>query len=74
VSGLAASATAAAPLLVAAGQSGTIQVTVDVPADAQPGSTITGTLRFFTVGDGAVAEGGDHLGSVPVTITVASPT
>ena len=74
VSGLAASATAAAPLLVAAGQSGTIQVTVDVPADAQPGSTITGTLRFFTVGDGTVAEGGDHLGSVPVTITVASPT
>ena len=74
VSGLAASATAAAPLLVAAGHSGTIQVTVDVPADAQPGSTITGTLRFFTVGDGTVAEGGDHLGSVPVTITVASPT
>jgi Subtilase family len=73
VAGFASSATAAAPLQIAAGASGSVRVTVDVPADAQPGSTITGTLHFFTVGDGTQAEGGDHLGSVPVTITVGAP-
>jgi hypothetical protein len=33
---------------------------------------ITGTLDFSTAGDGVETAGGDHLGSVPVTITVAS--
>ncbi len=73
VAGLAVSATAAAPLAVAAGGSGTIHASLDVPADAPVGSTITGTLHFSTVGDGTQAEGGDHLGSVPVTITVVAP-
>jgi hypothetical protein len=73
VAGLAVTATAAAPLTIAAGGSGTVRATLDVPADARPGDTITGTLHFYTVGDGTQAEGGDHLGSVPVTITVVAP-
>ncbi len=47
-------------------------MTIDVPADAQAGDVITGVLHFSTVGDGTEAEGGDHLGTVPVTITVVS--
>jgi hypothetical protein len=71
IDGLTPSATAEAPLTVAAGDAGTIHVTIDIPADAQPGKVITGTLDFSTGGDSIEAEGGDHLGSVPVTITVA---
>jgi uncharacterized membrane protein len=70
IPGFAASGTFSTPLVVAPGDSGTIHVTIDVPADAQPGDVITGTLHFSTVGDGTQAEGGDHLGAVPVTITV----
>jgi hypothetical protein len=73
VAGLTVSATAVAPLSIAAGGSGTVHATLDVPPGAQPGSTITGTLHFYTVGDGTQAEGGDHLGSVVVTITVVAP-
>ena len=73
VTGLTVSATAAAPVTIAAGGNALIHATLDVPADAQVGSTITGTLNFYTVGDGTQAEGGDHLGSVPVTITVVAP-
>jgi hypothetical protein len=72
IPGLIASATADAPCVVAPGGSGTIHVTVDVPADAQPGDVITGALHFSTVGDGTEAEGGDHLGAVPMTITVGA--
>ena len=71
IEGLTPSATAATPLTVAPGDSGTIHVTVDIPAGAQPGDVITGTLDFSTGGDGVETAGGDHLGSVPVTITVA---
>ena len=70
IPGLTPSATAVAPLTVAPGATGTIHVTVTVPADAQPGDVITGTLDFSTAGDGVETAGGDHLGSVPVTITV----
>ncbi len=73
LTGLTVSATAAAPVTIAAGGNALIHATLDVPADAQVGSTITGTLNFYTVGDGTEAEGGDHLGSVPVTITVVAP-
>jgi hypothetical protein len=73
IDGFTPSATFDTPLVVAAGDSGTIHVTIDVPDDAQVGDVITGTLYFSTVGDGTEAEGGDHLGSVPVTITVAPP-
>ena len=59
--------------MVAPGDTGTIHVSIDVPADAQPGDVITGTLHFSTVADGTQTEGGDRLGSVPVTITVAAP-
>jgi uncharacterized membrane protein len=69
---LTASATPDSPLVVGPGGRGTIHVTVDVPADATPGEVIGGTLHFSTVGDGMQAEGGDHLGAVPVTITVGA--
>ena len=72
IPGFTASGTFDAPVEVAPGDSGTIHVSIDVPADAQPGDVITGTLHFSTVGDGTEAEGGDHLGSVPVTITVGA--
>jgi hypothetical protein len=71
IDGLTPSYTADAPLTVAPGAAGKIHVTVDIPDDAQPGDVITGTLDFSTTGDGVETEGGDHLGSVPVTITVA---
>jgi hypothetical protein len=72
IDGLTPSATADTPLTVAPTDTGTIHVTVDIPDDAQPGDVITGTLDFSTAGDGVETAGGDHLGSVPVTITVAS--
>ena len=72
IPGFAASGTFDTPVVVAPGDSGTIHVTIDVPAEAQAGDVITGTLHFSTVGDGTQAEGGDHLGSVPVTITVGA--
>ena len=34
---------------------------------------IEGMIHFSTAIDGTTADGGDHLGSVPVTITVAAP-
>ena len=67
------SATAETPIVISAGDSGTIHVSIDVPADAEDGDVITGTLHFSTVSDGTESEGGDHLGSVPVTITVGTP-
>ena len=72
IPGFTPSATAETPLLISPGDSGTIHVSIAVPADAQPGDVITGTLHFSTVADGTQTEGGDHLGSVPVTITVGS--
>ena len=71
IAGLTPAATADAPLTVAPGVAGKIHVTVAIPADAQPGDLITGTLDFSTAGDGVETAGGDHLGSIPVTITVA---
>jgi hypothetical protein len=71
IAGLTPSATADAPLTVAPGAAGKIHVTVDIPTEAQPGDVISGTLDFSTAGDGVETAGGDHLGSVPVTITVA---
>jgi Subtilase family len=73
IDGFTASGTADAPVVVAPGDTGTIHASIDVPADAQPGDVITGTLHFSTVSDGTQTEGGDRLGSVPVTITVAPP-
>ncbi len=73
IDGFTASGTADAPVVVAPGGTGTIHVSIDVPADAQPGDVLTGTLRFWTVADGTQTEGGDNLGSVPVTVTVAPP-
>jgi hypothetical protein len=58
------------PVTVGKQSSGTITASITVPADAQPGDTITGNVDFYTVGDGTETAGGDHLGSVPVTITV----
>lgn len=73
IAGLTPSATSSTPVTVPIGGSSTIDATIDVPADASPGDTITGTLDFYTVGDQVVTAGGDHLGSIPVTITVAPP-
>ena len=56
--------------IASGGGSGTIHASIDVPADAQPGDVIEGMIDFYTVADGIAAAGGDHLGSVPVTITV----
>ena len=70
IPGLTPSATFDTPVEIAAGDSGHITATIDVPPDAQPGDVIEGTLDFYTVGDGVEVAGGDHLGSVPVTITV----
>jgi len=60
------------PVTVAKGSSGTVTAQITVPADAAPGDTITGTVDFYTAADGQTAAGGDHLGSVPVAITVAA--
>jgi hypothetical protein len=70
VEGLESSATYDEPITVAPGDSATITATMTVPGDARPGDTITGTLDFYTVGNQIETAGGDHLGSVPVTITV----
>ena len=59
------------PVEVASESQGTVTAQIMVPADAAPGDTITGTVDFYTVDDQATTAGGDHLGSVPVTITVA---
>jgi hypothetical protein len=59
------------PVTVATESSGTITASITVPADATPGDVITGTVDFYTAADGRTAAGGDHLGSVPVLITVA---
>ena len=72
IAGFAASAGADTPLVVAPADSGAIHVTIDVPPGAQAGDVITGVLHFSTASDGIEAEGGDHLGTVPVTITVVS--
>jgi hypothetical protein len=71
---LTASADFFAPVTVAKGGSGTINARIDVPPDAEPGSTIEGTLDFYTSGGVSQMEsaGGDHLGSVPVSITVTA--
>ena len=61
------------PLTVAKASAGTITASITVPADAAPGDTVTGTVDFYTAtGDQVQAAGGDHLGSVPVTITVTA--
>lgn len=66
-----ASADEGSPLTVAKASSGTITASITVPADAVPGDTVTGTVDFYTAtGDQTQAAGGDHLGSVPVTITI----
>jgi hypothetical protein len=59
------------PVTVAANGTGKITASITVPGDAVPGDTITGTVDFYTAANGKTAAGGDHLGSVPVTITVA---
>jgi len=58
------------PVIVDKHDSGMITASITVPADAQPGDTITGNVDFYTAGDGTETAGGDYLGSVPVTITV----
>jgi hypothetical protein len=60
------------PVAVAAGATGTITASITVPADAVAGDTVTGTVDFYTTADQVSAAGGDHLGSVPVTITVVA--
>ncbi len=52
IDGFTASGTADDPVVVAPGDTGTIHVSIDVPADAQPGDVITGTLHFSTVATG----------------------
>ena len=59
------------PVVVASEGAGTVTASITVPADATPGDTITGAVDFYTVDDQSTTAGGDHLGSVPVTITVA---
>ena len=61
------------PVAVAAGGTGTITASITVPNDAVAGDTVTGTVELYTTADQVTAAGGDHLGSVPVTITVARP-
>jgi|GEM_PF-2360323 len=74
IDGLTTAATYEEPLIVAKGGSGTIDASITVPPDALPGDTITGALDFYTSDDQVQTAGGDHLGSVPVTITVAGPS
>jgi len=70
----AASSDVSTPLTVVPASAGTITASITVPADAAPGDTVTGTIDFYTAtGDQMQAAGGDHLGSVPVTITVTAP-
>lgn len=70
IPGLTASASEIAPVTVPAGGSATVTATLTVPAGAKSGSVIAGTLDFYSVGDQLETAGGDHVGSVPVTITV----
>ena len=74
IDGLTTAATYEEPLIVAKGGSGTIDESITVPPDALPGDTITGTLDFSTSDDQVQTAGGDHPGSVLVTITVAGPS
>ena len=61
------------PVTVARRSTGTITASITVPADAVPGDTIAGKVDFYTaMGDEVQTAGGDHLGSVPVTITVTA--
>ena len=62
---------AATPVSIPADGTGTITASITVPNDAVAGDTVTGTVDFYTAADSKTAAGGDHLGSVPVTITVA---
>ena len=70
IDGFSSSADADTPLTIEAGGEGTISASIHVPDDAQPGDVIEGIIDFYTVAGGVEAAGGDHLGSVPVTITV----
>jgi hypothetical protein len=71
IDGFASSADFDTPLTIApSGGSGTIHASIHVPADAQPGDVIEGMIDFYTAASGVEVAGGDHLGSVPVTITV----
>ena len=71
IDGFASSADFDTPVTIASGGgTGTVHASVHVPADAQSGDVIEGMIDFYTVGDGMEVAGGDHLGSVPVTITV----
>jgi len=71
IQGFASSADFDTPMTIAAdGGTGTIHASIQVPADAQAGDVLEGRIDFYTVGDGIEVAGGDHLGSVPVTITV----
>ena len=71
IDGFASSADFGTPVTIASGGgTGTVHASVHVPADAQSGDVIEGMIDFYTVGDGMEVAGGDHLGSVPVTITV----
>jgi hypothetical protein len=60
------------PVTVASKGQGTVTAAITVPADATPGDTVTGAVDFYTVDDQVTTTGGDHLGSVPVTITVGA--
>ena len=58
------------PVNVASESEGTVTANHHGARRRQPGDTITGTVDFYTVDDQFTTAGGDHLGSVPVTITV----
>jgi hypothetical protein len=71
IDGFTSSANSATPLTIAPdGGSGTIHASIHVPADAESGDVIEGRIDFYTVANGITVAGGDHLGWVPVTITV----
>jgi hypothetical protein len=65
-----ASADADTALTIETGGEGVISASIRVPDDAQPGDVIEGVIDFYSAGDPIEFAGGDHLGSVPVTITV----
>ena len=72
VDGMSTSAAWDSPVTVPQAGHATISASLTVPADAKPGDAITGTLDFYTQDNQVQTAGGDHLGSVPVTITVAA--
>jgi hypothetical protein len=73
VDGFTSSANEQDPVSVSGrGGTGTITAEIKVPADAQDGDVIEGVVDFYSTIDGVTAAGGDHLGTVPVTITVQS--